>query len=114
VITPDELCAGMRDAYAAIARLGHAERGDKTMLDALGPFNDVLESGTSRRQPLAEAWDSAAASASRAAEQTASLRPKVGRARPLAERSIGTPDPGATSLAICLEAVRNVLGPPPG
>lgn len=114
VITPDELCAGMRDAYAAIARLGHAERGDKTMLDALGPFNDVLESGTSRRRSLAEAWGSAAASAARAAEQTASLRPKVGRARPLAERSIGTPDPGATSLAICLEAVKEVLGPPPG
>jgi dihydroxyacetone kinase len=104
VITPDDLCAGMRDAYAAIARLGHAERGDKTMLDALGPFNDVLESGISGRRPLAEAWGSAAGSATRAAEQTAGLRPKVGRARPLAERSVGTPDPGATSLAMCLEA----------
>jgi D-erythrulose 4-kinase len=111
VITPEDLCAAMRDAYAAIARLGHAELGDKTMLDALGPFNTVLESGISGRRPLAEAWGSAASSATRAAEQTAGLRPKVGRARPLAERSVGTPDPGATSLAICLEAVEEVLGP---
>ncbi len=111
VITSDDLCAGMRDAYAAIARLGHAERGDKTMLDALGPFNDVLESGISSRRPLADAWGSAAASATRAAEQTAGLRPMVGRARPLAERSIGTSDPGATSLAMCLEAVEEALGP---
>ena len=35
------------------------------------------------------------------------LRPKMGRARPLAERSVGTPDAGAYSLAMCL----TVAGP---
>ena len=108
VITPDELCAGMRDAYAAIARLGHAERGDKTMLDALGPFNDELEASIRDGRPLAQAWGSAAIRARIAAEQTATMRPKVGRARPLAERSVGSPDPGAVSLAICLAAVEEV------
>ncbi|MFS0704409.1 DAK2 domain-containing protein, partial [Cellulomonas sp. 179-A 9B4 NHS] len=34
------------------------------------------------------------------------LRPRVGRARPLAERSVGTPDPGAVSLAALLASVR--------
>ncbi|NUS51481.1 MAG: DAK2 domain-containing protein, partial [Nocardioidaceae bacterium] len=29
----------------------------------------------------------------------------VGRARPLAERCVGTPDPGATSFALCVRAV---------
>lgn len=33
------------------------------------------------------------------------MRPKVGRARPLAERSVGTPDAGATSLAMCARTV---------
>jgi dihydroxyacetone kinase len=28
------------------------------------------------------------------------MRPKLGRARPLADRSVGTPDAGATSLAL--------------
>jgi dihydroxyacetone kinase len=37
------------------------------------------------------------------------LVPKVGRARPLAEKSVGTPDPGAVSLAMCLVAVGEVL-----
>ena len=47
---------------------------------------------------IADAWRSAADVCRTAAEATASLIPKIGRARPLAERSIGTPDPGAISL----------------
>ncbi|HEY1176916.1 MAG TPA: DAK2 domain-containing protein, partial [Phytomonospora sp.] len=44
-----------------------------------------------------------------AAEATRELVPKVGRARPLADRSVGTPDPGAVSLALCARAVAGVL-----
>jgi dihydroxyacetone kinase len=43
--------------------------------------------------------------ATESARATADLRPKVGRARPLAERSVGTPDAGATSLAMCAHTV---------
>ena len=43
--------------------------------------------------------------ATEAARATADLRPKVGRARPLAERSVGTPDAGATSPAMCARTV---------
>ncbi|WP_146009053.1 DAK2 domain-containing protein, partial [Zhihengliuella halotolerans] len=46
------------------------------------------------------AWSAAAAAATAAAEATASLRPALGRARPLAEKSVGTPDAGATSLSL--------------
>ena len=31
--------------------------------------------------------------------------PKVGRARPAAERSLGTPDAGAISMALCIRTV---------
>ena len=44
-----------------------------------------------------------------AARATAEMRPKVGRARPLAERSVGTPDAGATSLAMCAAHRRRLL-----
>ncbi|WP_415853111.1 DAK2 domain-containing protein, partial [Streptomyces albus] len=40
---------------------------------------------------------------------TAAMRPRLGRARPLAERSVGTPDPGATSLAMVLGAVAETV-----
>lgn len=79
-ITPEHLCAGIRDVYGAVARLGHAERGDKTMLDALEPFNEVLETSINDGRPLAEAWDAAATRARIAAEQTSAMRPQVGRA----------------------------------
>jgi dihydroxyacetone kinase len=108
-VTGDQLAAGVSEAYDAVARLGRAVRGDKTMLDALGPFSDALDSGIADHQPLAEAWGAASAKADVAARDTAALRPRVGRARPLAERSIGVPDPGAVSLAACLKAVGDVL-----
>jgi dihydroxyacetone kinase len=38
------------------------------------------------------------------------LVPKIGRARPLAERSVGTPDPGAISLALIVTAIGDVFG----
>ena len=48
-------------------------------------------------------------SASTAAEATAALVPKIGRARPLAERSVGTPDPGAISMGLIVTAIGEVL-----
>ena len=39
-----------------------------------------------------------------AAQATAELLPRLGRARPHGERSLGHPDPGAMSLAYCLIA----------
>jgi dihydroxyacetone kinase len=47
--------------------------------------------------------------ATRAAADTAPLVPRLGRARPLAERSVGTPDAGATSMALCVHTLGPVL-----
>jgi len=99
------VAAGMRDGYDALTRLGGAAPGDKTMLDALLPFVAELERRVSDGEPWQRAWSAAADVATEAARATADLRPKVGRARPLAERSVGTPDAGATSLAMCASTV---------
>jgi dihydroxyacetone kinase len=104
---PDSVAvaAGMRDGYDALIQLGGASPGDKTMLDALLPFVEELERKVADGEPWQQAWSSAAEVATDAARATAQLRPKVGRARPLAERSIGTADAGATSLAMCAVTV---------
>ena len=60
-------------------------------------------------QPLTDAWAAAADVCRDAAEATAALVPKIGRARPLAERSVGTPDPGAISLGLIVTAIGKVL-----
>ena len=96
------IAAGMRDGYDALIQLGGASRGDKTMLDALLPFIEELERRVADGEPWQQAWRAAADVATRT---TADMRPKVGRARTLAERSVGTPDAGATSLGMCAHTV---------
>lgn len=80
--------------------------GDKTIVDASEAFADTLEKtdGT-----LAEAWESAARAAEQAAAGTADFAATKGRARTHGEKSIGTPDPGATSFAMLMRVVPDSL-----
>ncbi|MGW4233253.1 dihydroxyacetone kinase family protein [Streptomyces sp. NPDC004980] len=105
------VAVGVADATAGVMRLGKAEVGDKTMVDVLVPFAYALTAATDAGRPLSQAWDSAAHSASAAAAATADLLPRMGRARPHAEKSLGTPDAGAHSLALIVRAVHGVFAP---
>ncbi|MFI5626660.1 dihydroxyacetone kinase family protein [Nocardioides sp. NPDC051685] len=108
-VTLDRLAAAVRAGATKVQSFGRAELGDKTMLDALCPFADALERGAGASLPLAQAWRAAAETCTAAADATAPMVPKVGRARPLAERSIGTPDAGAVSLALIVTAIGEQL-----
>jgi dihydroxyacetone kinase len=103
-----DVVAALAAGGKAVQALGKAELGDKTMLDAMLPFIDELRA-RSDTTPLSDAWRSATAAAVAAAQRTADLSPRVGRARPLAHRSVGTPDPGAVSFGLAMEAVGRVL-----
>lgn len=100
---------GARRALDGVTRLGRARVGDKTLVDALVPFVETLEREFAAGKPLIEAWQAAAKAATEAAEATSSLSPKLGRARPLAEKSIGHPDAGAVSLALTARVAAGVL-----
>jgi dihydroxyacetone kinase len=114
-VSAEQSASAARDSLDAITRAGGAVVGDKTMVDALAPFVDVLEKRLAAGASLDVAWWDASAAADRAAGETRHLLPRLGRARPLAERSLGHPDAGATSLALCARAVRDVLaGAAPG
>lgn len=103
------VAAGVRDAKEGIMHFGKARVGDKTMVDVLVPFSDALSAAVAQGASLTEAWLRAAAVAEQAAQATAQLVPKVGRARPLAEKSVGTPDAGAVSLAMIVNTVGDLL-----
>lgn len=103
--TPDDLARAVQAFADRVTSLGKAEIGDKTMVDSLLPFAASFATAVEHGSPVEDAWISAATAASAAAAATADLRPLKGRARPLAERSIGTPDPGAVSLAMVFAAV---------
>ena len=109
--TPDgrDVAEALRAGHDALMQLGGARRGDKTMLDALGPFVESFEAAVSDGIDWRAAWSTSVEVAEKSAAETAELRPKVGRARPLAERSVGTPDAGATSLAMCTHVVAELI-----
>lgn len=86
-------------ALEAVQRLGKAQVGDKTLVDAFAPLVDAMQQAAEEGASLGDAWERAASAAESAAQATADLRPKLGRARPLAEKSIGHADPGAVSFA---------------
>ncbi|MFI6120879.1 dihydroxyacetone kinase family protein [Streptomyces sp. NPDC051064] len=102
--------AGARAALDAVTSLGGAKPGDKTLVDALTPLVDTFTTGVARGGDPRTAFAEAAVAATEAAASTAALTPRLGRARPLAERSIGTPDAGALSLALCARTVAALLG----
>jgi dihydroxyacetone kinase len=104
-----DVAEAVRASYEALTSLGGAKPGDKTMLDSWLPFVETVEADVAAGEPLLAAWQRGAEVAQRAADATAELRPKVGRARPLAERSVGTPDAGAISFAICVRVVGDLL-----
>ncbi|WP_218010813.1 dihydroxyacetone kinase subunit DhaL [Herbidospora mongoliensis] len=97
-VTADALADAFSDALAAIAKLGSAAEGDKTMIDALAPAVPAMRTS----------FDAAAQAALDGAEATTNLRARKGRASYLGERSVGHQDPGATSMALMIDALRAV------
>jgi len=104
-----QVAAGAQAARDGIMSFGKAEVGDKTMVDALVPFSDTLTAQVAAGAPLAQAWKTAADAATAAATATADLLPRMGRARPHAEKSLGTPDAGAYSFGLIVQAIAAVL-----
>jgi dihydroxyacetone kinase len=107
--TGADIAAGIAAAAAGVMAYGKAEVGDKTLVDALVPFRDELTSAIEAGSSLADAWRGAADAATQAAASTERLLPRMGRARAHGQNSVGTPDPGAVSLALIVTAVGDVL-----
>ncbi|MFJ9624654.1 DAK2 domain-containing protein [Streptomyces sp. NPDC101181] len=97
---------GIREGLAAIQRVGEAEPGDRTLVDALAPARDALEAGATPRG-VAEA-------ALAGAHATAALRARRGRASYVGERAVGSPDPGALGIALLFWCRAGVTGEAPG
>ena len=107
--TARSVAGGVTGAKDEVMNFGKAVVGDKTMVDALVPFSDTLAEQVAAGASLSAAWSTASEAATAAAAATSDLLPRMGRARPHAEKSLGTPDAGAVSLAYITTAVGEVL-----
>lgn len=86
----------------AIAKAGKAKPGDKTILDALHGANLALAGFDRTTDDLVLLVSHAAQAAKRAAQGTAEMVCRVGRASRLGDRALGCPDPGAVSFSLIL------------
>lgn len=104
-VTARQLCDALRAGVEAVARLGGAARGDKTMLDALLPAVDAMALSLDSGSGLAETLAAGRAAAEEGATATVPMRARKGRASYLGERSVGHQDPGAASSALLVNAL---------
>jgi dihydroxyacetone kinase len=103
-IAPADAGRLLAAAIRGIQEYGDAQRGDKTLLDALFPLAQALQDG-------ADAADAATA-AQEGARATGELEARRGRASYAGERSRGSIDPGATAVADIAQAMADDGEPP--
>ena len=87
-----------------IANLGKAQPNDKTMLDALYPALNALNSAMGTGATTGEALKKSANAAHDGMLATIPLVAHKGRASYLGERSVGHQDPGATSTYLLIKS----------
>lgn len=94
VISPADLANQMKDGLNAIQDLGHAQVGDKTMVDALSPAVGAMLANCASFEEMLLAGKEAAFEGM---EKTKDYIARFGRAKSLMERAVGHQDAGATS-----------------
>ncbi len=102
--SPLDFAAALRAGLGGVVARGKAEPGDKTMYDALAPAVDALDSALGDQSQLATGLKAARDAAAAGRDATTPMLARKGRASYLGERSVGHQDPGATTVALLLEA----------
>jgi len=104
-----DLARALEDGVAAVGRRGRSQVGQKTMLDALVPATSALASALRSGSSVADAGRAAAVAAAVGRDDTRDMIAQRGRASYLGERARGHLDPGASSSAILVDALREAL-----
>jgi len=93
----------------SIEKQTKAKVGDKTMMDALIPAVEAARKAVDEGQDPAGVLAQAAQAAKLGAESTKDFAARFGRARNVGAKSIGTPDAGATSVALIFQGFVEAL-----
>lgn len=101
-LTAEDLITTLQAGVDGVIQRGRAEAGDKTMIDAWLPAIEALKESAAAGEDTTEMLQAAVAGAKQGVENTIPLQARKGRASYLGERSIGHPDPGATSSYLIL------------
>jgi dihydroxyacetone kinase-like protein len=105
---PDKALALIADGFAnglnAIQRVGEAEVGDRTLVDALAPAVAQLKVSTASAN-----FYQVVSAALGGAKGTSELLARRGRSSYVGARAIGVPDPGAVGIALLFVAMSDAV-----
>jgi dihydroxyacetone kinase len=106
--TATQWAAAFGAGVEGLMELGGARPGDRTMVDALKPAADALQSALAGSTEIGAALQATVDAASEGTAQTASMHPRRGRSSYVGDRALGHVDPGAHAVALWLAAIRDV------
>ncbi len=110
-LTLAELEQMLKAAIEGIQQRGGAQRGDKTLLDALIPIHEMIaERAADPNASTSEVLREAARIANNAIEETLNMVARRGRQSFTGDRSKGTKDPGIVAIATMLDDVCQAFG----
>lgn len=109
-VTLVQLAQMFRSGLEGVQQRGKAVRAEKTMVDAMQPAVEALETAVAQGDDVSAALRAAAAAAHQGMEETIMMQANKGRASYLGARSIGHQDPGATSTYYLFLAAQEALG----
>ena len=107
-LTAEEFATAFEAGLSGVLRIGKAEPGAKTMVDALIPARDALRAAIADGASAGDAVARMADAAQQGMLATVPLVARKGRASYLGERSAGHQDPGATSTHLLLRSAAEV------
>jgi dihydroxyacetone kinase-like protein len=104
-----DVIAALEAALEGIQSRGKSTRGEKTMIDSIGPGIDALKAANAAGDDFVSALRKGVAACEAGMQATTPMLATKGRASYLGERSIGHQDPGATSAYLMAQALLDVV-----
>lgn len=105
----DDVVAALEAALEGIQTRGKATRGEKTLIDAIGPAVDALKGARAAGDELPDALRKSVDACEAGMKATIPMLATKGRASYLGERSVGHQDPGATSAHLMARAMLEIV-----
>jgi dihydroxyacetone kinase-like protein len=100
----------LRAGVDGVVQRGHAEAGDKTMIDALAPALVGLDAALASGAGIPAALHAATVAAEKGRDATQAIVARKGRASYLGQRSVGHLDPGAASAVMLINSAATAIG----
>jgi dihydroxyacetone kinase-like protein len=110
-LTNAQIVAAAEAALEGIQTRGRAQRGEKTMVDAIAPAVDAFKAAIEQDETMLVATRQAVLAAETGMHATIQMQAAKGRASYLGERSIGHQDPGATSAHLIAAVLLDMVQP---